>query len=61
VGKIEIVLVDEATVKALSFLVEGTIAAIRENPVLKGLFHSTIVFVIASILNFSGANSSIGE
>ena len=45
-GEIQIVLIDKAAVKTLSLLVEGTIAIIRQDPVLQGLFHSTIVFVI---------------
>ena len=53
VREIKIVLIDEAAVETFSLLVEGTIAIIRQDPVLKGLFHSTIVFVIRLILNFN--------
>jgi hypothetical protein len=34
-------LVDKTPIKTFSFLVEGTVTVIRQDPVLKGLFHST--------------------
>ena len=43
VRKIEIVLVDKAPVETLSFLVERTITVIRQDLVLKGLFHGQLV------------------
>jgi hypothetical protein len=52
-GKVEIVLIDKTAVKTFSLLVEGTIAIIRQDPVWKGLFHSTIMTVLELILNFS--------
>ena len=41
VRKIKVVLVDKTPVKTFSFLVEGIVTVIRQDPVLKGLFHST--------------------
>ena|ERR1700678_493931 len=38
--KIKIILVDKTSVKTFSLLIERTITIIRQNPVLKGLFHS---------------------